>query len=170
MVVLVLGLVLAAIEAFETLILPVVLGLPMPPPDIGGISSYLVSGSLIVLTLALTMIVAFNRRAKYSYDEHGIYRKGKLLFDWYHVNKVTSLFKGSSRGINVPVGPSLMAVLTGGPTQQVNYESYGATLSFVLTDGNTVSIPTNLDRMSRESLVEDVHRVSKAANPSIQFN
>lgn len=117
-VVLLLGLALTAVEALETLVLPFALGLPMSPPDIGGVSAYLVSASLIALTITLTAIVAFNRRAKYSYDEYGTYRRSRLLFDWHHVNKVTVSFKGSDREINLPVGPSLMAVLSGGPPNE----------------------------------------------------
>ena len=112
--------------------------------------------------------MVINRRPKYSFDEKGFYKKNRLLFDWHCVSGMTTSFKEHSAHVNLFAGDS-DALMSGGPFQRVDYFSYGAAISFALSDGTTIKIPTDLDSMGRTGLFENIHDASTRANPHIRF-
>jgi hypothetical protein len=161
-----------ALAAGESVIALAVLNASQVPPLSESISTGTLTVAFaiaIAITLALTAILSFGRLKKYRYGEQGVYRGDKLLFDWRHVNKVSLSFKESSGSVILVARPTLPALLAGPLVERETYVSYGASLSFSLADGSSISIPTDLDKMSQDGVIEHIHDISKGSNPSIVF-
>ncbi len=161
----------AIVVAEVVLGIPILVAAQLPPLSNSLDPATLEAGfvGVVVVTLALTALLTITRRTKFHYDERGVYRGNKLLFDWYHVNKVTLTFRESTGSVTLIAPPTFRAVISGPLIERQSYVSYGVALSFALTDGSSTSIPTNLDKMTERGLIEHMRDVSREVNQAIEF-
>ncbi|MDV3294038.1 MAG: hypothetical protein LYZ70_07180 [Nitrososphaerales archaeon] len=125
--------------------------------------------SSVLLAFGTFAVVEYRWLKEFAYDEKGVYRWNKLMFPWAKARKISLGFSESTGSVTLVARPSLAALLSGPLVDRETWVAYGISMVFSLDDGSSVSIPSNLDRMTDEGMIENIHEVAKAANPSIEI-
>jgi hypothetical protein len=125
--------------------------------------------SSILIGFGTFAVIEYRRLKEFGYDEKGVYRWGKLLFAWSGVRKISLSFSESSHSVTLMAAPSIGAIIGGGVIDHATWIGYGISTVFALDDGSVVAIPSNLDRMTSEGMIEDFHELAKTANPSVEI-
>ncbi len=134
-------------------------------------TSYQGIGVISTVLLAFGTFAFMERRRlkEFGYDEMEVYRWGKSMFSWVRVHKMSLNFKESDHTLTTVARPTLSALLSGPLVNRATWVDYGISMLFSLDDGSSISIPSNLDKMTSEGMIEDIHELAKAANPSIEI-
>jgi len=123
----------------------------------------------IITAVALYLPLKLGALDRYSYDERGVYLKERLLFPWRQVKRISLKFDESTGSLTLVAQPTWAALISGSLEQRETWVSYRATIVFSLRGGEVISIPSNLDRMTREGVVQKIDDLAKADNPAIEF-
>lgn len=123
----------------------------------------------IITAVALYLPLKLGALNRYSYDERGVYLKERLLFPWRQVKRISLKFDESTGSLTLVAQPTWAALISGSLEQRETWVSYRATIVFSLQGGEVISIPSNLDRMTREGVVQKIDDLAKADNPAIEF-
>jgi hypothetical protein len=135
-----------------------------------------VSAALVTILLGGTL--AFLRRAMYSFDEKGLYKRGRLLLNWADVKSVETVYYNHSFThtfwvSGIPRGPAAIPVLMGSSGDQlfptVSSLSYGVALLFHQRTGKPVVVHSNLDRLLERRVLEGMREAVQARRLNVDF-
>lgn len=104
-----------------------------------------------------------------GFDERGVYRRNRLRFTWTQVSRIGLDFRKGGGSVTLVAQPTWAAMLGGPLVQRMTFVDYGVSLFFELSDGTTVRIRSNLDRLTDGGVVERIDELAKSANPRIKF-
>lgn len=133
------------------------------------------SSAWIIVELVILVVYFSFLMLKYlglkenGFDERGVYRRNRLLFTWTQVSSIGLDFRKGGGSVTLVAWPTWAAVLSGPLEQRMTFVDYGVSIVFELSDGKTVRIRSNLDRLTDDSVVERIDELAKSANPRIKF-
>ncbi len=122
----------------------------------------------VVAGVLVYLVLHYQKLKMYGFDERGVYRRGRLLFSWPQVKRLSLGFRNRGGSVTLVAQPTWAALLSGGLFESASYVDYDVTLDFELGDGRKVAIPSNLDRLAGRVL-ERIDERARSANPRIEF-
>lgn len=123
----------------------------------------------IVFGLASYLFFKLRSLNRYTYDERGVHLKGRLLFQWRQVRRIGLKFDKRTGSLTLVAQPNWAAIISGPLAERETWVTYRAAMAFTLQNGEVISIPSNLDRMTRGGIIQRIDDFAKADNPTIEF-
>lgn len=127
-----------------------------------------------LVTLAVWMVYFHILRGSFSFDEHGLYSKGKMILDWIDVKRVETNFFNKSFAHNIglwgfPRTPLGLLVSVDLNRMSVVGISYAVSIVFHDRSGGVASVPADFDKLLGNGLLIKMKDLVEARNPSVEF-
>jgi hypothetical protein len=134
--------------------------------------------SAALVTTFVGETLAFLGRAVYSFNEKGLYKRGRLLINWADVKSVETVYYNHSFThtfwvSGIPRGPAAIPILVRSSGDQlfpsVSSLSSGVALVFHPRIGKPVVVHSNLDRLLERRVPEGMREAVQARRLTVDF-
>jgi len=124
----------------------------------------------IFMALLSWLAYRYSSLREHEFDQKGVYRRRKLLFTWAAVKRISLSFAKHAHEVTLIAPPTFGAMLSGGAIQHTGWIDYGIKIVFSLEDGRSFSVPSNLNKLTQDRVIQRIDEFSKAVNPRITYD